>query len=124
MHELERKGGSRLLLPVSASLLEACVLAILSQEDTYGYRLTQALTKSLGVSESALYPVLRRLQKDGALTTYDVAISGRNRRYYRLSPHGEQLLEAYRAEWEVYKQSVEEILLRTEGEGPAPEETR
>lgn len=48
MHELERKGGSRLLLPVSASLLEACVLAILSREDTYGYRLTQALTKSLG----------------------------------------------------------------------------
>ena len=81
-----------------------------SREDTYGYRLTQALTKSLGVSESALYPVLRRLQKDGALTTYDVAISGRNRRYYQLTAEGRKALNAYVTEWEQFKRSMDQIL--------------
>lgn len=98
-------------LPVNASLLDACVLAILRKEDTYGYRITHELTRAAGVSESTLYPVLRRLQKDGALTTYDVAISGRNRRYYHLSPYGERLLETYLAEWEEYKRELDQILL-------------
>lgn len=99
-----------MLLPVNAALLETCVLALLKSEDTYGYRITQTLTQSLGVSESALYPVLRRLQKDGALSTYDVEYSGRNRRYYRISPHGEELLTQYMTQWEEYKQSVDAVL--------------
>ena len=77
-----------MLLPVNAAMMDACVLATLDKEDTYGYRITQQLSQGLGVSESSLYPVLRRLQKDGCLTTYDVAISGRNRRYYRITPRG------------------------------------
>ena len=48
---------------IGSVLLDACVLAILAKEDTYGYRLTQQIKETLGVSESTLYPVLRRLQK-------------------------------------------------------------
>ena len=98
-----------MLLPVSAALMDACVLAMLETEDAYGYRITQQLTQELGVSESSLYPVLRRLQKDGCLTTYDVAISGRNRRYYRITPRGDQLLRAYREEWNLYKTRLDAI---------------
>lgn len=98
-----------MLLPVSSALMDACVLATLEQENTYGYRITQQLSKGIGVSESSLYPVLRRLQKDGYLSTYDVAISGRNRRYYQLTPSGGQLLNTYRVEWVDYKQRIDDI---------------
>ena len=62
-------------------LLDACVLAVVMKEDTYGYKLTQEVKQIMDVSESTLYPVLRRLQKDGYLTTYDQPFQGRNRRY-------------------------------------------
>ncbi len=99
-----------MLLPVNAAMMDACVLAALEKEDTYGYRITQQLTHGLGVSESSLYPVLRRLQKDGCLSTYDVAISGRNRRYYRITDRGRQVLATYRREWVEYKRRIDEIL--------------
>ena len=58
-------------------LLDGCVLAILDQEDTYGYALTQRVKGVLDISESTLYPVLRRLQKEGCLTVYDQPYQGR-----------------------------------------------
>ena len=51
-------------------LLDAFVLRILSKGDTYGYKLTQEITGLMEVSESALYPVLRRLESQGCLETY------------------------------------------------------
>ena len=113
-----------MLLTVSATLLEACVLAILAREDTYGYQITQQLVKATGVSESALYPVLRRLQKEGALDTYDVAINGRNRRYYHISPYGERRLEEYLSEWERYKQGLDAILHGEKKDGGAADDPR
>jgi PadR family transcriptional regulator PadR len=99
-----------MLLPVNAAMLEACVLAVAAREDTYGYKLTQELTEKTGISESALYPVLRRLQKDGALSTYDVNISGRNRRYYKVTQIGEKLLTTYQSEWTAYKDTIDSLL--------------
>ena len=66
---------------LGSALLDACVLASVMREDTYGYKLTQEVKQIMNVSESTLYPVLRRLQKDGYLTTYDRPYQGRNRRY-------------------------------------------
>ena len=59
--------------PISAALLDAIVLSVVAQEPegTYGYRITQQVTHTLELSESTLYPVLRRLQKDQLLTVYD-----------------------------------------------------
>ena len=64
-----------------AALLDAIVLAVVSreQEGTYGYKITQDVRKALDVSESTLYPVLRRLQKDECLEVYDRQFDGRNR---------------------------------------------
>ena len=64
------------------------------------------------VSETALYPVLRRLQKDGCLDTYDQPYQGRNRRYYRVTPQGVERLEEYRQQWRLYKSRVDTILLK------------
>lgn len=99
-----------MLLPVNAAMMDACVLATLEKEDAYGYRITQELSHGIGVSESSLYPVLRRLQKDGCLITYDVAISGRNRRYYQLTDRGHEVLATYKQEWVEYKRCIDEIL--------------
>ena len=70
---------------IGSALLDACVLSVLASGDAYGYQLTQQIRSVIEVSESTLYPVLRRLQKDGALETYDEPFQGRNRRYYRLT---------------------------------------
>ena len=72
-----------MVFQLGSALLDACVLATLNRGDAYGYVLTQTVKSVVEVSESTLYPVLRRLQKDGALTVYDEPFNGRNRRYYR-----------------------------------------
>ena len=77
-------------LTQSAGFLDAIVLAVVSKEKdgTYGYKITQDVRSVLDVSESTLYPVLRRLQKDECLETYDQAYAGRNRRYYKITEKG------------------------------------
>ena len=95
---------------VGAALLDACVLAILSREDAYGYVLTQNVKEILNVSESTLYPVLRRLQKENYLTTYDMPYDGRNRRYYQITDPGKEKLSEYLIQWDEYKRKVDKIL--------------
>ena len=84
-----------------AALLDAIVLAVVSKEEegTYGYRITQDVRLALEVSESTLYPVLRRLQKDDCLEVYDREFGGRNRRYYKITEKGSVQLNLYIAEW-------------------------
>ena len=95
-------------------LLDGCVLAILDQEDTYGYALTQRVKGVLDISESTLYPVLRRLQKEGCLTVYDQPYQGRNRRYYAITHAGKRRLAEVRREWQMFRDSVESLLLKEE----------
>ena len=95
---------------MGSALLDACVLATLNREDTYGYVLTQSVKAVVEISESTLYPVLRRLQKEGWLTTYDQPYSGRLRRYYAITDAGREALARYRAEWDIYKKQVESML--------------
>lgn len=96
--------------PVSASLLDAIVLAVVAHEGTYGYKITQDVRQVMDVSDSTLYPVLRRLQRDGLLATYDEAVDGRMRRYYRITPAGEIKLAQYRMEWAEYRKNIEHVL--------------
>lgn len=100
------------MFSISTALLDAFVLAILSNGDTYGYALTQEMRTKIDVSESTLYPVLRRLQKSGNLDTYDKPYMGRNRRYYRLTDAGAQQIELYKTEWRDYKKKVDSVLLK------------
>ena len=97
-------------IQASGTLLDGCVLSLLSTEDTYGYVLTQRLKTSLNVSESTLYPVMRRLQTDGCLTTYDMSHNGRNRRYYKITPRGKERYDEFTSSWASFKQQVDEIL--------------
>ena len=93
-----------------AALLDAIVLAVVSQEEegTYGYKITQDVRRAIDVSESTLYPVLRRLQKDECLEVYDRQFDGRNRRYYKTTDKGMIQLNLYRTEWKDYSKRSNE----------------
>lgn len=103
-------------IQISSELLDGCVLACLKTQDYYGYALTQRLQASISVSESTLYPVLRRLKKNDWVTTYDQAYQGRNRRYYQLTATGEAQLAAIQKEWATYNQAINTLL---QGQGGA-----
>lgn len=100
-----------MVFAAGSALLDAVVLSVVSQEGTYGYKITQDVRKVMDVSESTLYPVLRRLQKDNCLETYDVEFQGRNRRYYKITSNGMILLDKYRSEWVTFRKGVNEILM-------------
>jgi PadR family transcriptional regulator PadR len=95
-------------------LLDACVLASISREDAYGYRITQDTIAALDVSESALYPALRRLEKQGCFETYSREYGGRLRKYYRITPLGLQRLEESRAGLREVERVIKYILGDTE----------
>ncbi len=95
-----------------AALLDAIVLAVVSKDynGTYGYKITQDVRDVIDISESTLYPVLRRLQKDGCLEAYDKEFNGRNRRYYRVTDSGRVKLTDYKTEWTEYSERISNIL--------------
>ncbi|MBE5872138.1 MAG: PadR family transcriptional regulator [Lachnospiraceae bacterium] len=94
-----------------AALLDAIVLAVVSKEPagTYGYKITQDVRLVIELSESTLYPVLRRLLKYGYLETYDMECAGRNRRYYKVTVSGQAQLDAYRNAWKEYAEKISSI---------------
>lgn len=95
-----------------STLLDAIVLSVVSREKdgTYGYKITQDVRTAIDVSESTLYPVLRRLQREECFETYDKAIDGRNRRYYKITNKGNIQLDVYKSEWKKYSAKVSNIL--------------
>jgi PadR family transcriptional regulator PadR len=102
---------NKMIFQLGTPLLDACVLAILKREDAYGYILTQNVKDIINISESTLYPVLRRLQSDNCLTAYDKPFQGRNRRYYKITDAGETRCETYISEWKNFKSKVDDILI-------------
>lgn len=79
-------------------LLEACVLADLARHDTYGYLLLRDLAPIVEISESTLYPILRRLEKNSCLITYTKEFEGRLRKYYSITQTGRARLAEFRTE--------------------------
>ncbi len=75
--------------------LDVCVLTALLRQDSYGYQIIKDLKDVIEISESTLYPILRRLEKNGYLTTYNVEHSGRLRKMYRISKLGTERIMEY-----------------------------
>lgn len=105
-----------MIYPINTPLLEAMVLAVISREDAYGYQISQEIKTVSNLKESALYPVLKRLQEKGYLCTYDMQYQGRNRKYYRITELGKKQHRLMEEEWENYKISIDRIM-RAGGEG-------
>lgn len=78
--------------------LEICVLASLSRQDSYGYQIVKDVPDVLGLTESTLYPLLKRLEKAACLTAYAVEHNGRLRKYYRLTEGGRAQIDEFLSE--------------------------
>lgn len=90
-------------------LLEASVLALLTQGDSYGYLLIKDISALMEISESTLYPVLRRLEAAGCLTVYSREHQGRLRKYYAITPAGRQKIQDFLQEWQAVNRVYEFI---------------
>ena len=80
-------------------LLEVCVLSALCREDSYGYQLVKDLSGCVEISESTLYPILRRLENSGEVTVYSVEHNGRLRKFYSVTPAGRAQVAEFVASW-------------------------
>ncbi|MDR1734398.1 MAG: PadR family transcriptional regulator [Oscillospiraceae bacterium] len=105
-------------IPLGGALLELLVLGELGSGAKYGYELTHHIRDWFDIAESGIYPVLRRLQTEGALDTYDEAHDGRNRRYYKLTPAGAEKLAKSKRGWHCFKTCIDQFLAETEGTEP------
>lgn len=85
--------------------VEACVLASVCGGESYGYEIIRNVPQALGLTESTLYPLLKRLEKAGYITARSAEHNGRLRRYYRITDEGRERIEEFLAEWP----SVQEI---------------
>ena len=96
--------------PVSSILIEFLILAILEQEDSYGYEISQTVKIIANIKESTLYPILKRLEKAGYLTTYSKDYQGRRRKYYSLTTQGKQELIQRKADWLAHITTINGII--------------
>ena len=80
-------------------LLDVCVLSALRQGDSYGYRIIKELNGCIGISESTLYPILRRLEEAGRLTAYSVEHNGRLRKFYHITRDGLEQIDQFLESW-------------------------
>ncbi len=91
--------------------LQLCVLAMLSRKESYAYEISSTLAAAVGMGESTIYPLMRRMQKDGLVESHLVeSSSGPSRKYYRLTDAGRGLFEKQKSGWMAFTTAVNEIL--------------
>ncbi|MGL4335647.1 MAG: PadR family transcriptional regulator [Turicibacter sp.] len=92
-------------------ILELCVLSLLSREDLYGYEVVQRISPRIEVNESTIYPLLRRLTKEGYCTTYmKDSNEGPQRKYYSMTDTGHRYLFEMVQEWRGFINEVNYFL--------------
>lgn len=96
--------------PVSALLIEFLILSIVEKQDSYGYEISQTIKLVAAIKESTLYPILKKLEKSGYLTTYSQEFQGRKRKYYSITEEGKEQLVILREEWQSYKDTIDGII--------------
>lgn len=100
---------------IKKGLLDLCVLSFLIDKDMYGYEIVQSISKSIEVSEGTIYPILRRLSKEGYFETYIVESNeGPARKYYRITALGIEFYKKQLKSWEKLKNGMDSILKRGE----------
>ena len=86
-------------IQIKRGLLDVCVLAAIQKEDSYGYQIIKDMKPYVEISESTLYPILRRLEAAELLTVRTAEHNGRLRKYYHITAAGLQRLRDFQQEW-------------------------
>ena len=87
-------------IQLKRGLLDVCVLAAIQDNDSYGYQIIKDMKPYVDISESTLYPILRRLEVAKYLTVYSAEYNGRLRKYYRITELGVERINEFKREWE------------------------
>ncbi len=87
-------------IQLKKGLLEFCVLAVLKKSDSYGYQIIKDISTCIEISESTLYPILKRLEASSYLETYSVEHNSRLRKYYKITDSGKDYVDEFLGEWQ------------------------
>lgn len=87
-------------IQLKKGLLEFCVLAVLNKSDSYGYQIIKDISACIEISESTLYPILKRLETGSYLKTYSVEHNSRLRKYYQITDKGKDYITEFLGEWQ------------------------
>ncbi|MEG0394773.1 PadR family transcriptional regulator [Anaerorhabdus sp.] len=100
-------------IQLKKGFLEYCVLAALKKKDSYGYQVVKDVSNCIDISESTLYPILKRLETDKQVSTYSVEHNGRLRKYYHIETKGIDQIKKFLEDWEqiqkIYQYIEEEM---------------
>ena len=92
-------------------VLEICVLSLVFEKDMYGYEVVQRISELIEVNEGTIYPILRRLTKEGYFETYMRESSeGPARKYYRITVAGIKNMEELKKEWKEFVSAVSKFI--------------
>ena len=92
-------------------VIEMCVLNLVTAKDRYGYELIEAISKQIEISEGTIYPILRRLSKEGYFETYlEESSSGPPRKYYRITTQGKKAATEMAKDWNEFTEQVNQVL--------------
>ena len=86
-------------IQMKKGIVEICVLSTLRKEPSYGYKIINDISEIVSISESTLYPILRRLEINGCLETYTQEFNGRLRKYYKITDEGINKINDFISEW-------------------------
>ena len=92
--------GYMMDIQLKRGLLDVCVLAAIQDADSYGYQIIKDMKPYVEISESTLYPILRRLEAAKMLTVWSAEHNGRLRKYYRITPLGRKRIQDFKEEWQ------------------------
>lgn len=102
-------------IQLKRGLLDVCVLAAIKQEDSYGYQIVKDIKPYITISESTLYPILRRLEAADCLSVHSVEYNGRLRKYYHITQAGLDRIAAFTEEWKEIM-AIYQFVIREETE--------
>ena len=86
-------------IQLKRGLLDVCVLSAIKNQESYGYQIIKDMKPYVEISESTLYPILRRLETAKLLTVRSIPHNGRLRKYYRITPLGLKRIVDFKEEW-------------------------
>ena len=99
-----------LQIQLKKGVLEMCVLALLSHGDNYAYEIASRMADAVGMGEGTIYPLMRRMQNDGLVSTYlQESDSGPPRKYYKLTDKGASQLAELNDYWKSINATISEL---------------
>jgi PadR family transcriptional regulator PadR len=99
-------------IQLKKGIVEICVLAVIRREPSYGYKIINDLSEIIEISESTLYPILRRLESQNFLETFNQEFKGRTRKYYKITHEGNDKIKSFIREWKDMERVYKFIMLK------------